>query len=312
VGGLAAAWAQLPGNLRGTILILIANAILTGEAVFIRLLAETLPTAQVVFVRCVAQLVFLLPTAWRSGRAIFRTNRRGLHLARSALSLVSWQAYYYGLGHLPIAFATTLGFTNALFTTMLAGPVLGETVGWRRWAAAIVGFAGVLIVLRPGAVPIELPALAMIASALFGACIVFVTKNLAGTERTATIMLYIAIVTTLGSTIPGLASWQTPDTHGALLLAGIAVFGPSGMWFIINAIRAGEASAIAPVQYLRLVYAVALGWWVFAEWPDAWTFVGAAIIVASTLYITRREAQLARRGRAAAENAARGGAGDRR
>ena len=84
------------------------------------------------------------------------------------------------------------------------------------------------------------------------------------------------------------------------------------MWFIINAIRAGEASAIAPVQYLRLVYAVALGWWVFAEWPDAWTFVGAAIIVASTLYITRREAQLARRGRAAAENAARGGAGDRR
>ncbi len=303
MGGLPAAWARLPGNLRGAILIMIANAILTSEAVVVRLLAETLPIAQIVLVRCVAQLVFVLPLLLRVGRALLITNRRGLHILRSLLSLISWQAYYYGLGHLPVAFASTLGFTNALFTSLLAGPLLGERVGWRRWSATIVGFVGVLVVLRPGSAPIELPALAMIVSAMFGAAIVFVTKNLAGTERTGTIMLYIGIVTTLGALGPGVASWRTPGVDEAILLLGIAAFGPSGMWFIINGIRAGEASVIAPVQYFRLIYAVALGWLIFAEWPDAWTYAGAILIVGSTLYITRREAMIARTARARDERA---------
>lgn len=197
--------------------------------------------------------------------------------------------------HLTLATATVLSFTSVLFITALAGPLLREKVGARRWGATLVGFCGVLLVARPGMVPVGWPLAASLLSAVFSAGIALTTRSLARTERTGTIMVYIGIFTTLG-TLPfawGELAW--PDWTNALLLLGMGLLGPAGMHLWISALRLADASAIAPIGYIRLILAATTGVVLFQEAIDSWLVAGAALIVGSALYITRRGTAEARK-----------------
>jgi drug/metabolite transporter (DMT)-like permease len=256
---------------------------------------EGVPLATIVLARALGQLAWTMPAFLRDPLGVIRTGQLKLNLLRGALSGVSWYMYFISFAMLPLATATVLSFTSVLFVTALAGPVLGEKVRWRRWTATLVGFAGVVAIVRPGTLDVGWPVAAAIGSALLGAGIVLTTKMLARSERTITIMFYIGLMTTLMAlpvAWPGLA-WPGWRDFGLLLLT--AFCGPLAMVLWISALRLADASVVAPIGYVRLVFAAAFGVLLFNEMPDAWLGVGAALIVGSALYITRREARVARR-----------------
>ena len=261
---------------------------------------EGVPIATIVLARALGQLAWTVPALLHNPGRVVQTKHLRLNLFRGLLSGVSWFTYFTSFQGLPLATATVLSFSAVLFVTALAGPVLGEKVGWRRWSATLVGFMGVVAIVRPGAVEISWPIIAAIVSAFISGAIMLTTKVLSRSEGTQTIMFYIGVVTTaiaLPIALPGLA-W--PGWWNMLLLLGTATCGPMAMVLWINAIRRVDASLIAPISYVRLIFATAFGLVLFNELPDLWLGLGAALIVGSTLYITRREARLARERAAAA------------
>ncbi|WP_237214740.1 DMT family transporter [Falsiroseomonas oryziterrae] len=266
----------------------------TLETVVVKAI-EGVPLATIVLARSLGQLAWTLPAFLRDPAGLVQTGQLKLNLFRGLLSGVSWYMYFLAFTTLPLAAATVLSFTSVLFVTALAGPVLGERVRWRRWSATLVGFLGVLAIVRPGAVEIGWPVVAAIGAAFLGAGIVLTTKMLARSERTGTIMFYIGVMTTalsLPFAIPVLA-W--PGWWNAALLLGTAMCGPFAMHLWINALRLADASVVAPISYVRLVFAAGFGIALFGEVPDAWLWLGAALIVGSALYITQREAKVAQR-----------------
>jgi drug/metabolite transporter (DMT)-like permease len=283
--------------LRAVGLTLAASFILNLEALIVKLVGPAVPVAMIVAMRSLAQLVWVAPALVRRGPDMFRTEHLWLHLLRGLLSLVSWSAYYFSFRELPMATATVLSFTAVMWTTALAGPILGEVVRWRRWSATLIGFAGVLLIVRPGVLPVGIATIAAIGSALCGAGITLATKRLAETETTDTIMLYIGIVTSSGAVPAAILDWSWLTVELWLVLLGMAALGVCGMFMWITALRLADASLLAPLTYTRLVFATVAGALLFDEAPDGWTIGGAALIVVSTLYITQREAQLRREGR---------------
>ena len=252
------------------------------------------PVPTIVFARSLGQLAWVAPLLITVGPELLRTKQMPMQALRGALSIVCWGLYYIGFLHLTLATATVLAFTSVLFVTALAGPLLGEQVGWRRWSATLVGFVGVLLVARPGTLPIGWPLMASLVSALFSAGIAITTRKLARTERTGTIMLYIGLFTTAG-TLP--MAWSGLAWHGwenTLLLLAMALLGPAGMHLWISSMRLADASAIAPISYVRLLFAAATGVLFFNEGIDAWLVAGASLIVGSAIYITKRGAAKAR------------------
>ncbi|MCU0985483.1 MAG: DMT family transporter [Acetobacteraceae bacterium] len=273
---------------------LAAALLFTIETVFVKLLAGSVSIGMIMLVRSGGQLLWVLPALLRRGVAIFRTNHPWLHLARGLFSLICWALYYWSFQRLDLATATVLSFTSVMFVTALAGPVLGEVVRWRRWTATIVGFIGVVIVARPFGAELNPAILVGLASALFGAGIVLTTKRLSSTEHTDTIMLYIGLVTFSGSVPAAVPDFTIPEAWQALWLGLMAITGPAGMQLWIGAFRLADASVVAPIGYTRLIFATAAGALLFNEQPDGWTGAGAVLVVGSALYITQREAAVAR------------------
>jgi drug/metabolite transporter (DMT)-like permease len=264
------------------------------EAAFVKAIGPEVNAAQVALVRAVAQFVFL--ALWLRGRTfgMFATARPGMHVLRGLFSATGSLAYFYVFALLPMATATVVFFSSVLFTTMAAGPVLGEKVGWRRWSATLAGFAGILIVVRPGTVTLDWPLLVAFYLAINSSAITLSTKDLTRTEPTETIMAWIG-ATTLAFCLPiALVTWTWPTVEATVLMVLVAITGTLGQWASVSAFRLADASGIAPIQYLRIVFAGAIGWWLFEERIDGWSILGAAIVTGSAFYITIREAQLKR------------------
>ncbi len=276
------------------VLAVVAMLLFVLEAAFVKAIGPEVNAAQVAVVRALAQFVFL--ALWLRGGAatMFRTHRPGMHVLRGLFSATGSLAYFYVFALLPMATATVVFFSSVLFTTMAAGPVLGEKVGWRRWSATLVGFAGILIVVRPGAVTLDWPLLVAFYLAINSSAITLSTKDLTRTEPTGTIMAWIG-ATTLAFCLPiALVTWTWPMVEATVLMLLVAVTGTLGQWASVSAYRLADASGIAPIQYLRIVFAGAIGWWLFEERIDGWSILGAAVVTGSALYITIREAQLKR------------------
>ncbi len=278
---------------KAALLALAASLLFTLETLAVKALVGV-PIATLVLARAIGQLAWTVPDLIRSPVLLVRTGELPMQIFRGLLSAIAWYLYYVSFSGMPLATATVLSFTTVLFVTAMAAPLLGERVGWRRWTATLAGFAGVLIIMRPGMVPVGIPVLAAIAASVFGAGILITTKRLARTERTVTIMFYVGLVAlavSLPIALPGLA-W--PGWWNAGLLLAAAVLGPAAMWVWIMALRMADASFIAPLSYVRLLFAVGFGVVLFGEVPEWWLLPGGALIIGSTLYITRREAMLQR------------------
>lgn len=282
----------LSGNLRGGALMAVAAVLFAAEALAIRwMTARGVPVEVQVFFRSLGQLFWVAPMIAATGLAVFRTTRPGLHLLRGASSLLTWGFYYASFGPLDLATATVLSFTNVMFTTLLAGPVLGERVDRWRWAGTIAGFVGVAVMLRPGTTVSAIGVALALASAVTWCGITLSSRVLAQIDRNTTIMAWVGLVTTAGSLPFAVAAWVPLGLPELAMLLAVACFAPGIIWLITSAYRHGEASAIAPFQYLRLIVVALFGWVVFSEVPDGWTWLGAAVILGGALVVTAAEAR---------------------
>ncbi len=282
----------MPGNLRGALLMAVAAVLFAAEALAIRwMTARGVPVEVQVFFRSLGQLFWVAPMIAASGLAVFRTTRPGLHILRGASSLLTWGFYYASFGPLDLATATVLSFTNVMFTTLLAGPVLGESVDRWRWAGTIAGFIGVAVMLRPGTTVSTLGVALAIASAVTWCGITLSSRVLAQLDRNSTIMAWVGLVTTAGSLPFAAMAWVPLGLAELAMLLAVAAFAPGIIWLITSAYRHGEASAIAPFQYLRLIVVAAFGWAIFGEAPDGWTWAGAAVILGGAVVVTLAEAR---------------------
>lgn len=264
------------------------------QSAAVKVLGESMGTFQITFVRCVLGLVLVLPFMHYSLAAVLRPARLRLHLGRVFTGLLSMACGFYAFAHMPLAEATALTFTMPLFMLMLATLTLGERPGWRRISATGIGFAGVLVMLRPGSVPVVPAAGLALLAAFFQAWSGIFIKKLSASESISMIMFYFAAFGSLLFAPPAIAEWVVPDPLEWLLLAAVAVLGASSQLTFIEAARAAEMTAIVPIDYSRLLFAGLLGYLIWSELPDSWAIAGALLIAGSTCFITFREMHIAR------------------
>ncbi|MEM7706937.1 MAG: DMT family transporter [Pseudomonadota bacterium] len=279
---------------RGVILMLLASGCFAVMNTLVALGGKTLPAIELVFLRNVFGLVVCLPLLPRVLPAILRSSNHGLYLLRALVSFSAMLIWFWSLNQLPLAEAVSLSFTLPLFVIAGAALFLGEAVGPRRWVATAVGFVGVLVILRPGFIPVSLASVAVVFSTALMAAAVLMVKNLSNTEAPLVIVLYLLLIMLPVSGVASIPVWVTPSPKVWLLMAGLGVFATVAQWLFTTAMRGRDVSILAPLDFFRLPFTALLAYWIFDQLPSFWTWLGAGIIVAANLYIVRREAKLAR------------------
>ena len=287
---IEAAWLRLPANARGALWVTGGTMIFAFNDTLVKALGGTIHPVQMTFFRYCVGTLLLVPVFWRAGFGVMATRRLPLHVARGILGGVGQAGAFYAVVHLLLADATAISFSRPLFMTLLAVFVLGETVGWRRWAATIVGFGGVIVMVRPGHADLDLAWIVALVTALIFAVAMILIRKLAQTEPTTRILFYYHL-TGLGFFVaPAIWVWRTPVGEEWIFLMSIGAMTTLAMVCFVRGLAAGEASIVGPMEYTRLIYAAFFGYFLFAEVPVIWTWIGAAIIIASAFYIARREA----------------------
>ncbi|MEQ8699297.1 MAG: DMT family transporter [Bauldia litoralis] len=266
-----------------------------GMAGLIRYVAEDLHAFEIAFIRNCAGVLVMLPWAMRVGLDGLRTRRMGLYVWRGLTGIVAMLSFFWALSNMPITEATALNFTMPIFATILAVIFLGEVVRARRWTAILAGFAGVLIILRPGLEVVSLPALMALLAALMVAASVIIIRKASSTESPNAIVFYMGVFLVPLSLPPALLVWTDPTWLQLGLAAMVGVLGTAAHQCYTRAIYAAEASAVMPFDFARLIFVAIIGYVFFGQTSDAWTWVGAVVIVGSGVYITQREARLGRK-----------------
>jgi len=283
--------------LGGIGLVLAAMFIFAGMDGLSKALAERYHVFQISLARYLFTVLFLLPAVFAAGTgAVFRTGRAGLLVLRGLCMLGSALFFIAALGRMPIADATAISFLSPAIVTALSIPLLREQVGWRRWVAIAVGFAGVLVIVRPGTAAFDPAALLPIGSAACWALGLVLTRMLHGSDGTLTMVIYMALTGLVVSLFLGVPVWIWPDATGWLLMAGMGMCSASAQVLLARAHAMASASLLAPFSYSQMIWASLIGYFAFGHLPDAPTWVGASVIIASGLYILHRERVRARRG----------------
>ncbi|MET0277731.1 MAG: DMT family transporter [Pseudorhodoplanes sp.] len=248
-------------------------------------------TLQVVWARYTGGFVLtLLVFNPLSHPGLLRTKRPILQVVRAMLLVSSTLSNFLAFRYLQLDQALSILFSTPFLVAILAGPMLGEWIGWRRWLAILVGFSGVLLVTRPNAGGVHWAALYSLASAVFYSFYIIATRLLTGTDRTDTMLFYSNLVgaVVMLPVLPFVGS--IPDNPWLLvLMATFGAFGSFGHYLLIAAHRLAPASSLAPFMYTQLVWAILLGYLIFADVPNSWTLAGAGVVVASGLYLLHRE-----------------------
>ena len=265
---------------------LFATVMVTG----IKFVGQRLPVLEILFFRQMFVFILLTPILTKQFPGAFRTQRLKLHLSRCAISIVAMTTGFTAIVHLPLAEATAISFSRAMFATLLAIIVLKEVVGIRRWSATIIGFIGVLVIVRPSPEGVNEYAVMALFSAALVACNLIMTKSLTTTERPSTIMAYHAGVLTVAYAVPCWWLWIEPTWTEMGLIVGIALLMSMVQYCMIRGYKEAEASAAQPLEYVRLIYAAGIGFIIFAEVPVIWTWAGATLIIGSSIYTMRRNA----------------------
>jgi drug/metabolite transporter (DMT)-like permease len=259
----------------------------------VRYTSPHLPTIEIVALRSLLTILVTLPFMWRASAGSWTTNNWPLQLIRGAVGVTSMTAWYYALGQMPLADAGALSFTTGIFVTIGAALYFGEPVGLRRWSAVACGLLGAVIVLRPGQGMMSWAAIAAVCSSALWAASLLIAKELGRFDSSLTVTFYqplmIAPVALLG-TVP---VWVTPSPMVWLVLLAMGIAAAIGNYGYVRAMRLADASITMPVDYARLLWMVGWGYLLYSEVPDTATWLGAALIIGSALFITVREQQLA-------------------
>lgn len=251
---------------------------------------------QIVFLSRIVPIVVALIIAYReTGNPFnFYTRFPKVQILRAALTIPMIWCFFTGLKLMSLAEAITIAFTAPLFITMLSRPMLGEKIGRRRWSAVAIGFVGILVALRPGVGTIGIGPILVIISAFAYALSMVLLRRFAGQEPTHNILFYSAIGAFLVGGFNAVPIWIEPDAidWGLLLLVG--VWGVFGSYAVIRAYRLGEASMLAPLEYTALIWSIMFDLWLFSLTPVPAVLLGAAIVIASNVYIAHREHKVAK------------------
>ena len=286
-------YTHTPPGLRGIILMTVSVGMATGTHAVIRHLGSDLPPEEVVVIRHFFALMALSPFIMRAGlRRTFGTHRFGLHVTRGMIGGANALAWYTGLTLVPFVVATSLSFMAVIFLTVGAVLFLDEKAGPRRWSAVIIGFVGALIILRPGIEVIAPGSMLVLLSAALSGVSMLLLKLLTRTESPLTIVTYMYLFRIGVAAVPAALAWVTPTLEHLLWFVLIGVVSSVTNMAQAQAFKDADATLLAPVRFTRLVWAALIGFFIFAETPDLWTWVGAAVIGGSISYIAFREAQL--------------------
>lgn len=258
---------------------------------------------QIAFLRNVFALLLMVPWVLRHGRSSLATGRLSTHFWRAGIGLIAMLTWFSAIAYLPLADAVALNFTVPLFATAGAALFLGEVVRARRWTATAVGFLGVIIILRPGFAEFT-PVMALpIVAACFTAVTTLIVKSLSRTDAPAVIVTYMNLLLTPLSLLPAAFVWRwpTPTEWAIGLFIGLCAV-LAHIAFTRAFVRA-DASAVMPFDYMRLPFVAVVGYLLFAEVPDGWTWAGAAVIAGAAIYIAQRESRLVHSGKTLAVSA---------
>lgn len=293
---------------RGIGLCLLAMLVFASQDGITKFLVKDFSVAQLLMVR---YWVFVVVTlgfiAWRSDvRVAARSSLPWLQIIRSLLALGEAALFGWGLRHLGLAESHALFAVFPILTLALAGLLLGEFIGIRHWIAAIVGFAGTLVILRPGLGIFDPAALVPLLAALTFAAYNLLSRRISQTDSFVTNMLYMAVVGAIASTCFGIPAWLSPSPAEWALLGIYAVAGMIAHLLLIKALEYAPAAVLQPFNYSLLVFATLVGLFVFGEFPDIWTIAGAALVLAGGVFAASGGISLPRRLHSAAGRAAQG------
>ncbi len=285
----------LPANVKGILLMVTAVATFTLLDSSAKHLMLTLPNSVVVFLRYFVALLFSCGAVIRGGGInLLVTRQPGVQIARGLLLLTSTVLNFAALNYLQLAQTAAISFIVPLWVCALSGPLLGEHVGWRRWTAVAAGFAGVLVIMRPGSVSFHWAMFLTLGATLAGAVYNILTRKVGGADRAETSLFYVCLVGSLAAALPLPWHWQMP--HGQewffIVLMGLAA--GTGHYLLTAGHRLAPASVLAPYGYTQIIWMIILGFILFGDLPDHWTLIGAGIVTASGLFLFMLEKQLGR------------------
>lgn len=283
-------WLTLPANTRGALWVLVAAFAASLMFLAAKILDGRIHLAQITFFRAVVGLLIVGPMLFGARRQRLKKARPLAHVCAGLCGVSALFCNFYAVTHLNFADAVAFAFARSLFVVVLAVFFLHEIVRMRRWSATLVGFVGVLVMLRPDG-EIAPAALVALLGALFAGASMTLIKSLSASEDATTVLFYFVVASAAVSVIPGLVTWPTPTADELVLLVVVSLAGWANLFCFTRGFRIGDASALIPVDYSRLLFAALFGFVLFAEVPGPRMWVGAAIIIVANLYIARREAQ---------------------
>lgn len=289
--GMPSAARALGDRLPGSVWMLISAFLFTAMLAVFKALGDGVPVVEVLFLRQAMVLAVLLPgllAGLPRSAATLRSRAPGLQLLRSGLSAIAMYAGFTAVVHLPLTQSTTLAFTRVIFAVLLSAILLGERVGRRRWAAVAVGFVGAIVVASPSpADPVNQYALLSILAALFTGSVTVILKRLSAIDPPRTIMVWQSVILLALLAFPAWVDWRWPTLHQWELIGVMGLLMAGTQWTSIQALRLSDASAMAPIEYTRLIWAALLGFAVFGHVPDAATMLGAALIIVAAVLAAR-------------------------
>lgn len=288
---LVARWLALPPNLRGILWVGMSGVLFSLLNVFTLIPAQHLNSYVMAFLRYLAGTLILMPVILRIGlHRSLHSNRKSLHISRGVIHACGMFLWFAALPLTSLAEITALGFTGPIFVTIGAALFLGEDVRLRRWAAVMVGFGGAMIIIRPGFAEIGLGAICVLLSTPIFSASNLISKALARTDGAETIVIWQHLVIVVCAAPVALWFWQSPTWTDILWFFAAGFCGTAGHICQQRGYQIAEITLLQPIGFLSLLWNTLLGFFLFAQKPDVWTFVGAAVIFSSAMYISHREA----------------------
>lgn len=283
---MTAATAGTPKNTSlGPLLTMFAMLCFAAMDAISKFLVADYAVGQMMWIRCIIMFLFACFVVRRTGvLAALRTPRPGVQVARSLILLIESALFVLAFRYLPLADTHALASTSPLIVIALGVMFLGERAGTARWLAVVIGFAGVLLIIRPGFRDFDWPLLLPVVGAVLWASYQVLTRFAARTDSADTSLVWSALIALIATTFVAPIDWRWPTTGAWGLIVSVAVIGSIANYALIKALDYAEAGAVQPYSYTLLVWATLLGFVVFDDFPDVWTVVGAAVIVASSAY----------------------------
>jgi drug/metabolite transporter (DMT)-like permease len=274
---------------RGALYMVTSALLFAGMGLMVKLASHSLPNAVVVFIRSAISLAAMVPWMLRLGRGGLRTGHATEHVLRGVFGLAVMYCFFFALAHMRLADAVLLNYSVPLFIPVVESAWLGEPFPVRLWGPVLLGFLGIVVILRPGPGLFEPVALVGLSSALFAAIAQVGVRRLTRTEPVVRILFYFGLVSTVLSALPAWRRWRTPSGGVWLILLAMGILATAGQFFLTRAYAQAPASRVGPFIYTAVMFAGLIDWLFFGKLPDAFSLAGTALVAAAGILTLRKE-----------------------